>query len=341
MFDVALVIGRFQPFHQGHAALLARALGAAERVLVVIGSDARARSPRNPWTSAEREALIRCWLRPQDQARVTFKAQSDHLYDEDRWSLEVRASVAEQAGPKGSVTLVAHLKDDTQAYLDGFPEWPVTGCDLMPGATGTAFRQSYLGSAETDDWQGLVPRETLPWLTAFRSTEAFQWLRREHQVIQDYRASWASAPYPPTLVTVDLLITAQDRVLLVLRGRSPGQGLFACPGGFLDGSERLIEAAVREVEEETGLVLSSTQRNQVLPAGVFDHPARSERGRMITHVFRLDLGDRIPPVVLGGDDAAEALWMPVVEALSHPERFFDDHHEILSILTAVRPQEAP
>ena len=40
-FDAIILIGRFQPFHNGHAALLRTALARAERAIVVPGSSLR------------------------------------------------------------------------------------------------------------------------------------------------------------------------------------------------------------------------------------------------------------------------------------------------------------
>src|SRR6185312_17484078 len=47
--DVAVLIGRFQPFHNGHAILLRRALETAPKVVVVLGSSFHARSSKNPF----------------------------------------------------------------------------------------------------------------------------------------------------------------------------------------------------------------------------------------------------------------------------------------------------
>ena len=45
------------------------------------------------------------------------------------------------------------------------------------------------------------------------------------------------------------------RVLLVERGRPPGEGLWSVPGGRLEPGETLAQAVAREVREETGLVV--------------------------------------------------------------------------------------
>ena len=66
----AVLIGRFQPFHLGHLALLQQALQAAAQVVVVLGSAYQARSPKNPFTWPERKTLILGSLPAADAARV-------------------------------------------------------------------------------------------------------------------------------------------------------------------------------------------------------------------------------------------------------------------------------
>ena len=46
-----------------------------------------------------------------------------------------------------------------------------------------------------------------------------------------------------------------ERVLLIRRGRPPGEGLWSVPGGRLEPGETLAQAVAREVREETGLVV--------------------------------------------------------------------------------------
>ena len=71
--DWSVYIGRFQPFHLGHLALLQRALSLAPRCVVVLGSAHQARTPKNPWTWQERAEMIRLALSAADRDRVQFQ----------------------------------------------------------------------------------------------------------------------------------------------------------------------------------------------------------------------------------------------------------------------------
>ncbi|HEY6634873.1 MAG TPA: NUDIX domain-containing protein, partial [Acidimicrobiia bacterium] len=56
------------------------------------------------------------------------------------------------------------------------------------------------------------------------------------------------------LVGVGVVLTDADgRLLLIQRGREPGKGLWAVPGGKVEWGEKMRDAARREVAEETGL----------------------------------------------------------------------------------------
>jgi 8-oxo-dGTP diphosphatase len=61
-----------------------------------------------------------------------------------------------------------------------------------------------------------------------------------------------SASTPKVAVSA-VIFDEQDRVLLIERGRPPGQGLWTVPGGRLEFGEPLAAAVQREVMEETGL----------------------------------------------------------------------------------------
>jgi ADP-ribose pyrophosphatase YjhB (NUDIX family) len=67
------------------------------------------------------------------------------------------------------------------------------------------------------------------------------------------QAAHVEAPRPT--VAVGAFVLDRERVLLIRRGRPPGEGLWSVPGGRLEPGETLAQAVAREVREETGLVV--------------------------------------------------------------------------------------
>ena len=160
-------------------------------------------------------------------------------------------------------------------------------------------------------------------LRDFRTTDAYRAVAAEARYVADYKQSWAAAPYPPIFVTVDALVLCREHVLVVKRGGQPGYGLLALPGGFLNPDEKLRDACLRELHEETGLHLSRDAIRRVFTA---DKPDRSAIGRVITHLHIIHL-DGEPPAVKGMDDAAAAFWLPLSEL--RRDRFHDDHYYLI------------
>src|SRR5438445_6107162 len=90
--DLAVLIGRFQPFHDGHLSLLKQALDMATRVVVVIGSAFQARSPKHPFSWEQRADMVRRALPASDRERVMFAPIRDY-FNETRWLAAVRHGV--------------------------------------------------------------------------------------------------------------------------------------------------------------------------------------------------------------------------------------------------------
>lgn len=150
--------------------------------------------------------------------------------------------------------------------------------------------------------------------------------------------------YSAAANTVDMVIftirNAKLMVLLIKRRDDPFQGQWALPGGFVevgvghapegDQGEDLDEAAERELLEETGL---RRGRDNVFLEQLytFGKPGRDPRGRVITIAYYALISPEAYHRVTAGDDAAEAEWFNVPDAIGETggmELAFD-HHKIL------------
>ena len=335
--EAAVLIGRFQPFHNGHAALLTQALASAPKVIVVLGSSFHARSARNPFTWEERVAMIAGSLTEQERERVEFLPVRDY-FDDQRWSAHVRSQVGSIAE---RVSLVAFFKDATSYYLNLFPDWPMISVD-SPGEFDATTIRCILFEAEDIDTSldviaPLVPPNVRNYLRAWSLLPHYPLLVAEHKAIEAYKQSWKAAPYTPIFSTVDSVVTTAGHVLLIRRNGFPGKGLWAIPGGFVEPCERLLQAAIRELGEETQLgVLAGSLSDAFCGVAVFDHPQRSQRGRTITHAHHFDLNTAQLPEVDGADDAALAKWVPIDQLPAMEEQFFEDHYHILDHFLKLR-----
>ena len=333
--ELVVLIGRFQPFHNGHAALLQQALDAAPRVVVVIGSAFQARTPKNPFTWQERADMVRQSLSAADQERTTFLPIRDY-YDEEKWLLAVRRGVESISGQSASICLIGHFKDATSDYLAHFDGWHLISVDRHSSVDATHIRDAYLGStpealeAPLTALSEFVAPTTLEFLRAWAKTPFYPALCQEWNMLKKYKEAWSAAPYPPVFVTVDAVVRCADKVLLIKRGQPPGVGLHAVPGGFIEQRETAYQSAIRELREETQLDLPEATLKAALKASaVFDHPDRSQRGRTITHAFYFDLGEGPLPKVQADDDAQSADWVDISTIPKMEDQFHDDHFQML------------
>jgi bifunctional NMN adenylyltransferase/nudix hydrolase len=348
-YDLAVVIGRFEPLHVGHQILLNKAFMVADKVLVLIGSSHAPRTIKNPFTYDERSQMV---IQAAGTSNIFTAPLVDNLYSDDEWVTSVQNEVATVllAGKgwtdkdvKSKVAIVGNKKDESSYYLDLFPQYDYVAVDEVKlGFDATAIREVIFEKPGFIELlKSLVPEYTFSFIKEFIKTPEYLRLGREYKMVQKYKDSWKAAPYAPTFVTVDAIVKKAGHILMVKRKAAPGEGLLALPGGFLEQNERLEDAAIRELQEETSIDLPRGLLSGSMSAGVvFDHPGRSLRGRTISHAFLFDLdkSDKKPglPKVKGGDDAVASTalqkatdWYEIDYVLSHAELIFEDHSSII------------
>jgi 8-oxo-dGTP diphosphatase len=131
--------------------------------------------------------------------------------------------------------------------------------------------------------------------------------------------------YPRPALTVDCIIFGWDgaylKVLLIQRGHEPFEGHWALPGGFVDMDETLEEAALRELEEETGM--KDVFIEQLFTFGT---PNRDPRGRVVSVGYYTLVNLKEHPIE-AASDAKVAAWFYIDE---FPRLAFD-HENILVV----------
>ncbi|MDD3754030.1 MAG: NUDIX hydrolase [Methanobacterium sp.] len=122
------------------------------------------------------------------------------------------------------------------------------------------------------------------------------------------------------LLTVDAVITDENgKIILIRRKNTPFQGSWALPGGFVEYGETVERAVLREVKEETGILIEIMGL-----VGVYSDPGRDPRGHTITVCF---LAHKKDGEIKADTDAQEVSSFTVDDALKMDLAF--DHQVIL------------
>lgn len=122
-------------------------------------------------------------------------------------------------------------------------------------------------------------------------------------------------------VTVDVIIinnyAINNKILLIRRKNAPYKDFWALPGGFVEENEDLVDAARRELYEETTIHCGNLTQ-----IGAFGTPGRDPRSHTVSIAYIGIVGEESVPKA--NDDAKEARWFSLDEL---PELAFD--HELI------------
>lgn len=108
------------------------------------------------------------------------------------------------------------------------------------------------------------------------------------------------------ILGVGALILRDDAILLIERGKEPLKGYWSIPGGAVETGERLEDALIREVKEETGLVVSVERLVEIFERIIPDQESDRTRHHyvLIDSICRVIGGE-----LRSGDDASNVRWV--------------------------------
>lgn len=329
-YETLVLIGRFQPLHNAHLEIINRATALTDKLVIVTGSAHQPRTYKNPFTSFERELMIKEATRGLS-IQVYVEPNIDTTYNDQAWAIRVQNIVSKYQVPNGKTGIIGHKKDESSFYLNMFPQWDFVNVEKIEPLGATDIRDLYFKrEANMNFIKAVVPKTTYEFLLKFKESPEYEQVLREREFISAYKKQYASLPYAPIFVTTDAVVIQSGHVLMIKRRSEPGKGLWALPGGFVNAeTDRSVrDAMIRELKEETGIkVPIPALIGNIAATRVFDAIGRSARGRTITHAFKIVLPDGELPKVKGADDAEKARWVPIGEVRS--DDCFEDHYEII------------
>lgn len=270
--EVAVVVGRFQvdELHEGHRFLLNYAQAVSDKLIIVLGNGPLPTSAHKPLPFETRAAIIK-----ESYPNTTIVKLDDHR-DDVVWSKNLDNLIHDSLGnANGALVALYHSRDSFRDHYSGtFPVRDIPEADL--GISGTLRRQRIANNPEdgSEFARGVI---------------------------------WANEnKFPTVYSTVDVAVTNETNLLVIQKNAAGSALLF--PGGFADPSSNSDEEdAVREVEEETGLVVNIDQVKYLASMNIDDWRYRKERDTLRTKLFHVPyLGTSLPQA---GDDADDAFWV--------------------------------
>lgn len=339
MYELAWFNGRFSPVHNAHLNVMRMGLMLSKHLLITIGSCNAPRTPKNPWNASEREQMIRVCFTPEENKRITIKYMEDRLHNDHLWASRINSFVEELASERGfpantkTVVTIGSDKDKDSYWIHMFPQWEKNLFEEQVGYDSTDFRMDFFrDKAALDDWHGTLEPRVINWLRGWSITKHYDLVKTEQEFLDKHADMWKNSPYPVSFNCADAVVFKDSHVLLVKRRYAPGKGLWAIPGGYINVNEKTLDSAIRELREETCLkVPIPVLEGSLIGQRVFDHPRRSQRGRIFSHAFAFELKQPGPlPKVRGADDGEKAQWFPLSEFRNMRSVMFEDHADIVN-----------
>lgn len=266
--SLGVIIGRFHvdELHEGHIDLIQEVEQTNDKLLIIVGLSPCLCTSYNPLDFHTRRHMLR-----ESFPNAAIAYVHDTKEDID-WSEALDAIVAK--------------------YGDAFDKITLYGC-----------RDSFIKHYETRRFatQELVQRVIVS------GTEIRRRIAAQSQNSKEFRAGaiwYALNQYPRAIPTVDIVIINKETKYALL-GRKPKEKEFRIVGGFVQPGETWEMAASRELQEETNLIVPTTDLVYEGSFAIDDWRYRKEVDKITTTLFTADAWSGVP---VPDDDISELQW---------------------------------
>jgi nicotinamide-nucleotide adenylyltransferase len=174
---VGLLIGRFQPFHNGHLNAVRFALKHVDYLFVIVGSAQRSHERDNPFTAGERIAMIKMALDASDVEPSRWMA----IPIQDADSHSVWVSSLRSMVPPFDIVFTNDSLTFTLFKEEGIEVRAVPYLDRTH-YSATNVRNRIL---ERRDWKSLVPKEVAGFVVSLGGVERVRSLLKEDMAGED------------------------------------------------------------------------------------------------------------------------------------------------------------
>lgn len=308
----AILIGRFQPFHNAHLELTRFGLKNAEKLFIIVGSANSAPTVKNPWSAETRQRLITLSLTREEKKRITFFHAKDYK-DNEVWETAIKNTL-EKVIPNDlddETILIGHRKDTSSFYLDSFPKWEFLEAGKGSNECDATLVRSALFNDDFAFIKNNVPEPVFDFLFEFSKTEDFYRLQNE------FLFENGNKQVQNGCESVSIVLTKASHILLCKRSVEPGLGLFALPsfefGGKIHSLADLVTYNLRYN------VFENFTNHELLSA------IKSKRANSM--FFALSGNGALPKIKRDFVDSG-MFWLELRELFSSEHKFFDDHFHI-------------
>ncbi|MBX3422716.1 MAG: adenylyltransferase/cytidyltransferase family protein [Pirellulaceae bacterium] len=199
---LTVIVGRFQPLHLGHQAMIECALADADVVLIILGSAFQPPSPRNPFNWQQRSEMICHSIRRPGRDRLCIAPLCDYNNSE-RWARALAASVRRAARnllPEncGKVRLQHTFENAELTSHPEFAKWDIQPVERHGDYSGQRIRdllfsaffsRSAAGVARMDsamrDIADQLPQPVALWLESWLESSIYPVLAGQWQALHE------------------------------------------------------------------------------------------------------------------------------------------------------------